>query len=206
MARMKRSIGDQVSGRLMNVVFYQRYGKSYVRAAPKKRESYTEEQVLYRQRLSKASALWRSLKSEETSRIWNSAAELMNGYAWFVKANMPALAMDGSLIDACLLKVADGKLPLPQNVKAERMADDSTTVVVSWQNDPHCNTERLKDELLAISYADGKFSKIIPTGLKRSDLKGTFTLSAKPANASHVFLFLASENGEQYSESIGMEI
>lgn len=207
MARMKRNVGDLVSGQIGNVVFYQRYGKSYVRAAPtKKRESWSEEQTMYRQRISKASALWRSLKSEETSKIWNSAAELMNGYAWFLKANMPALAMDGSLIDARLIRVSDGRLPVPQDLKAERMADDRNTIVVSWQNDPHSNAERLRDELFAMSYAEGKFSRIIPTGLKRSDLGGSFTLAAKPVNATHLFLFMASANKEQYSESISLEI
>lgn len=206
MARMKQVIGEHPSGKLMNVVFYQRYGKSYVRAAPKKRENYTEEQVLYRQRLGKASALWRSIKSEETAKIWNLAAEGMNNYAWFMKANMPALAMDGTLIDECLIKVSDGKLPVPQNLKAERMADDPSTIMVSWQNDPHYNAERLRDELMAMSYADGKFSKFVATGLKRSDLQGSFTLAAKPANATHVFLFMASENGEHYSESIGKQV
>lgn len=207
MARMKRNVGEQVSGKIGNVVFYQRYGKSYVRAAPtKKRESYTEEQLLYRQRMSKASALWRSLKSEETSRIWNTAAEMMNGYAWFLKANMPALEMDGTLIDPKLIRVADGKLPLPQDLKAERMPADPTAITISWQNDPHTNAERLRDELMAMSYADGKFSRFIATGLKRSDQQGSFTLAAKPANASHVFLFMASANGEYYSESVGVEV
>ncbi|HLN72923.1 MAG: DUF6266 family protein [Methylococcaceae bacterium] len=203
MARMKRNIGEQVSGKIGNVVFYQRYGKDYVRAAPtKKRESWTEEQQMYRQRISKASALWRSLKSEEMSRIWNTAAQLMNGYAWFIKVNMPALAMDGSLIDASLIKVSDGKLTLPQNLKAERMPGDNSTVVVSWQNDPHCTADRLKDEIMAMSYADGKFSKIIATGIKRGDLNGSFILPAKPAGATHVFLLMASADGENYSTSI----
>lgn len=207
MARMKRNPGELVSGKLMNVVFYQRYGKSYVRAAPtKKQESWTEEQLLYRQRLSKASGLWRSVKSEQISRIWNLAAQGMNNYAWFLKANMPALAMDGTLIDAKLIKVSDGKLPLPQNLKAERMPGDDSTVVVSWQNDPHTNAERLKDELMAMSYAGGKFSAIISTNLKRNDLQGSFTLPAKPAKSSHVFLFMVSKNGEGYSESMGMEV
>lgn len=206
MARMKRNVGEQVSGKIGNVVFYQRYGKSYVRAAPKKRESYTQEQLLYRQRLQKASALWRSLKSDEISRIWNLAAQQMNGYAWFLKANMPALAMDGTLIDPKLIRVSDGKLPLPQNLNAERMPGDDSTVVVSWQNDPHCNGERLKDELMAVFYTGGRFSKVIATGLKRADLKGTFTLPAKPANITHVFFFTTSENREGYSESVCVEV
>jgi hypothetical protein len=119
-----------------------------------------------------------------------------------MKANIPALAMDGTLIDPKLIKVSDGKLPLPQQLKAERIPGDESTVVVSWQNDAHSNRERLKDELWAISYADGKFSRIITTGLKRGDQQGSFTLPAKPANVSHVFLWMASENREGYSESV----
>ena len=34
MARMKRNIGDLVSGKIGNVVFYQLNDQSYVRAAP----------------------------------------------------------------------------------------------------------------------------------------------------------------------------
>ena len=118
---------------------------------------------------------------------------------------MPALEVDGTLIDAKLIKVSDGKLPLPQNLNVERMFDGSNAMMVSWQNDQHCNAERLKDEVWAMSYAEGKFSKIISTNLKRSDLQGSFTLPAKPVNATYVYLFMASENGEQYSESIAFQ-
>lgn len=206
MARMKRNVGEQVSGKIGNVVFYQRYGKSYVRAAPKKRESYTQEQLLYRQRLQKASALWRSLKSDEISRIWNLAAEGMNGYAWFLKANMPALAMDGTLIDPKLIKVSDGKLPLPRELKAQQMPGDAYAIALSWQNDAHSNAERLKDELMALFYTGGRFSRVIDTGLKRGDQQGSFTLPAKPANITHVFFFMTSGNREGYSESVCVEV
>jgi len=206
MARMKRNVGEQVSGKIGNVVFYQRYGKNYVRAAPKKRESYTDEQLLYRQRMSKASALWRSLRSDVMARIWNKAAVGMNNYAWFMKANLPALEMDGSLIDARQIKVTDGHLPVPQELRAERMPNEPNTIRVSWQNDPHSTAERLTDELMAMHYAQGKFSQIVATGLKRSALQGTFNLLPNPKDATHVFLFMAGEGGEGYSESLGMEI
>jgi hypothetical protein len=207
MAKMKRNIGELVSGKIGNVVFYQMNGKSYVRSAPtRKRESWTEEQQLYRQRISKVGGLWRSLKSDQFSKIWNLAAEMMNGYAWFVKANMPALAMDGTLIDARLLKVSDGKLPVPQNLQAERMAGDANTIVVSWQNDPHVRATRLKDELMVVSYTDGLFSPVTATGILRSALQGSFTLPVKPVNATHVFLFMASADRESYSESVCVEM
>ena len=122
MAKMKRNIGDVVSGKIGNVVFVNLNGKSYVRAAPqRKKDSWSTDQLLYRQRISRVSALWRALKSEQLSKVWNLAAQEMNGYAWFLKLNMPALEMDGTLIDAKLLKVSDGKLAVPQDLRAERL-------------------------------------------------------------------------------------
>ncbi|HAH23038.1 MAG TPA: hypothetical protein DCL77_04625, partial [Prolixibacteraceae bacterium] len=182
-------------------------GKSYVRAAPvMKKTSWTEEQQLHRQRISKASGLWRALRSEQVSKIWNSAAQEMNGYAWFMKANMPALEMDGTLIDAKLLKVSAGKLQVPQQLKVERLPDDALTITVIWQNDPHTRGERLNDELMVVSFVDGKFSPVTATGLVRGAKSGSFELPTKPVNATHIYLFMASSNRNDYSESICFEV
>ena len=207
MARMKRNIGELVSGKIGNVVFYQLNGKSYVRAAPiRKKDSWTEEQQLYRQRISKASGLWRAIRSEQISKIWNSAAEQMNGYAWFMKLNMPALEMDGTLIDAKLLKVSAGKLPVPQQLNVEKQPDNAAPIVVSWQNDPHIKGERLQDELMVVSYADGNFSQVTATGIVRGAKNGSFALPLHPITATHVYLFMASRDRQEYSESVCFEV
>ena len=66
MAKVERYLGELVSGKIGNVVFFQLNGKSYVRAAPvRTKNSWTEEQQLYRQRISKASGLWRAIRSEQ---------------------------------------------------------------------------------------------------------------------------------------------
>jgi len=203
MARMKRNIGELVSGKIGNVVFYQLHDKSYVRAAPvRKKDSWTEEQQFHRQRISKASGYWRSLRSEIMSKIWNSAAEQMNGYAWFMKATMPALEMDGTLIDAKLLKVSAGKLTVPQQLIAERHPDNASIVVVSWQNDPHIKGERLNDELMVVSNTGDQFSQVTATGIKRGAKNGSFELPQHPTAATHVYLFMASRDREEFSESI----
>lgn len=207
MAKVKTNAEGPVSGKIKHVVYYEMYGNNYVRAAPVTNEgTWNEEQHMRRRRISAVSTLWRVLRNEQFSRIWNGAAEKMNGYAWFVKANMPALQMDGSLIDARLLKVAEGKLFAPQKVTAERVEVDAATVRVSWQNDPHTSLVRLSDELMVVSYAGGQFSPITVTGLKRSQLSGTFALPEKPVGATHVFLFMASADRKTYSESTGCEI
>ena len=130
----------------------------------------------------------------------------MNGYAWFMKATMPALEMDGTLIDPKLLKVSAGKLTVPQQLTAERQLDNASTMVVSWQNDPHVKGERLNDELMVVSYTDGKFSPVTATGIVRGAKNGSFELPQHPTSATHVYLFMASRNREEYSKSVCVEI
>lgn len=207
MARMKRNIGDSVSGRLRNVVFYQRYGKTYVRMAPVTTpQTWNEEQRMRRQRMSRVSALWRSLRSKEFSAIWNMAAQQMNGYAWFIKANMPAFEMDGTLIDAPLLKLTDGNLPVAQMLNAERSAENASFIMLSWQNDPHTRGERLNDEMMVISFDGEHFSHVTSTGLTRSHSGGSFTLPAKPKEAEYLYLFFAAKDHRNFSNSQAFKI
>jgi len=204
---MKRNIGDLVSGRIGNVVFYTRNGVNYVRAAPdRKKDSWSPQQILHRQRFKKASYLWQQLKKTKVAPIWNLAAERTNGYAWFIKANMPAFALDGSIIDPKMLKISTGKLHLPMDLEATREIAGSSVIAVSWKNDPNLKGKRLDDELMAVSDTDGHYSALTPTGLLRSSQNGTFALPVKPADATHVYLFFASQDGLDYTESVCFEL
>ena len=207
MAKMKRNIGDLVSGRIGNVVFYTRNGVNYVRAAPdRKKDSWSPQQLLHRQRFSKASYLWSQLKKTKVAPIWNLSDERMNGYACFIKANMPAYALDGSIIDPKMIKISMGKLHLPMDLEAVREAAVSDVITISWKNDPNLKGKRLDDELMAVSAADGHYSALTPTGLLRSAKNGTFTLPVKPVDATHMYLFFASQDGLDYTESVCFEI
>jgi hypothetical protein len=207
MAKMKRNIGELVSGRIGNVVFYTRNGVNYVRAVPdRKKDSWSPQQMLHRQRFSKASFLWSQLKKTKVAPIWNLAAERMNGYAMFMKANMPAYALDGSIIDSKMLKISTGKLHLPMDLEASLESAGSSAIAVSWKNDPNMKGKRLEDELMAVSATDGHYSAMTPTGLLRSAQGGTFTLPEKPTDATHVYLFFASQDGLDYTESVCIEL
>lgn len=205
MAKMKRPIGDLVSGKIGNVVFVAIKDKSYVRSAPvRKKGSWSELQIIYRQRLSKIAQLWRSIQSELMEQIWREVSTGMNGYALFVKANMPALEIDGTLTDPTLLTVSDGKLMHLQLLKAEREEELSNTIRVSWQNDKNSPCERLEDALMAMTFEGQHFSPITDTGLKRGDQSGTFLLPlAHPVTEGKVTMFLFMRNHEgQVSRSI----
>jgi len=207
MAKMKRNIGELVSGKIGNVVFFELNGESYARAAPvRKKNSWTAEQLLHRQRFALVSNLWKQFKAAKLTPIWTLGAEKMNGYAYFMKANMPAFAMDGSLIDPNMLQLSTGKLHLPLHLKAERTATNSITVTVSWQNDPHLKGVRLQDELMAVSYANGQYSQLKGTGLIRNALHGSFELPETRIPATHIYLFLASADKKDYTGSVCFEV
>lgn len=210
MAKMKRPIGDMVSGKIGNVVFITMRGKAYVRAAPiRKTNNWSEHQIMVRQRMKKIAALWRNLRSEPIKKIWNQFTDEMNGYALFIKHNMYTLSINGELIDPTQLIVSVGKLSPLLFLKAERETIDSDRIKVSWQNDPNLKKERLTDALFAVSMRDEKFSKMHDTGLKRGDQSGTFILPL-PYSLSegkvNLFLFLVSadEANCSMSESFGI--
>ncbi len=55
---------------------------------------------------------------------------------------------------------------------------------------------------MAVSAADGHYSALTSTSLLRSAQNGSFTLPEKPADAMHVYLFFASQDGLDYTESV----
>ena len=59
---------------------------------------------------------------------------------------------------------------------------------------------------MMVSYANGVYSVLSPTGLERSAQSGTFTLPMKPVDAMHIYLFFASKDEMEYTESICFEI
>lgn len=207
MAKVRSNVGENVSGKVGKFVFYKLRGKEYVRLAQvRDKDSWTPTQELHRSRFSQAVNLWRQVKNADVSKIWNQASEAMNGYASFMKANLPAFAMDGTLIDPHMLHLSAGKLAVPLHLHAERAGEGSTTISVSWQNDPLLKGEKLKDELMVISSGDGRFSDVVSTGISRSAQQGTFELPAKLNNPTHIYLFFASRDKKSYSNSVCFEI
>lgn len=205
---MLRNLGEYVSGRIGNVVFVRTKTKSYVRKAPNcEKTNWSENQRLYRNRMRNVAILWRSLKFDMIAEIWRVAGaqnphQAMNGYALFVKENIPAFNIDGSLIDPLCLVVSNGKLVGSQHLNVEQSGDVPSRIIVSWVNDPNCKPPRLEDQLMAMGYKKEVFSNVENTGLYRKDLEGAFLVPdpLPETDATHLFLFWCSDD-HQYSKS-----
>lgn len=203
MAKVLGGLESLLSGKFGNMVFVHRQGKTYVRSAPKRtKDSNSPAMLLNQQRFGAIIRFCGQFKDSLIPQIWNPATDTTSGYKLFLKTNSPAFSKDGSVIDAKKVQLSTGKLPLPMGLEAQRPADDAATITVSWQKDSHLGGLRLKDELMVISAADGSYSEITATGILRNALSGTFNLPQLPADAKHIYLFFASQDRREYSESV----
>ncbi|HET6558422.1 MAG TPA: hypothetical protein VFG54_13980 [Prolixibacteraceae bacterium] len=207
MARVKKYLGDMVSGKAGNLVFFRLNGETYVRGIQKRQsDSWTPAQQLHRKRMGQVSGLWRKIRYSQIPGIWNHGDQKMNGYALFVKANMPAFATDGSLVDARELKLSIGHLALPQEFRAERQEPTQPLIRVTWENKSQPKGERLEDELMVISATGEAYTDVMATGIRRKDREGVFELPGINVPITHVYLFFASRDRNEYTESVCFEV
>ena len=191
------------------MVFVQLNGETYMRTAPeRKKSSWTPKQLLHRKRFREVNSFCTQFSSYLIPQIWSPAARnrKITGHAFFLKTNMPAFAMDGSLADPKMLQFSTGKLPLPQQLQAQRTAGDSSTIAVSWNNDPYLDAARLTDQLMLISAGSGNYSYLSSAGLERSQMNGSFELPNRPLVPTHLYLFFASTDKKDYSASVCFEV
>ena len=213
MAKIKKNIGDFVSGKIGNVVFVTNGKSSYVRSAPNRKDNnWTDLQKYYRLRIGKIAALWRELKSLEFNVIWNASNPGTNSYASFVKKNIPSFSIDGSVFFPQLLFVSAGSLVPLQNLKISIASNTDKIISAEWENDEHTTAKRLNDKIYAMAYYNGIFSPITFTGLHRSDLNGQFSLPlsllphSKEITDAVLYIFTGSIPDNKFSNSCNFEL
>ena len=207
MARVKSGMGMDLSGKVEGLVYVQFNGKTYTRRMPRRtKDSMTPRMLLNQQRFREVNNFCAHFKHSVIPQIWNSAAVKMTGYAFFLKSNMAAFDPDGSLGDAKKLKFSTGNLSWPEGMEARRSESDSNTIEVNWSKEMHVGGIHLRDELMVISAADGKFSEITDTGLERRTLGGAFQLPVQASPATHIYLFFGAKDRRNYSASVCFEV
>jgi hypothetical protein len=208
MTLIRQQPESTLTGMVGPIVIAQWKGKTYMRSAPKRKvkNSWSPEQLAHRKRFKAVIAFCKQFKEFLIPQIWNDAADRMSGFALFLKTNMPAFDVDGKLTDPKLIRLSTGKLPLVEELKAERSAPGSNTINVSWKRSSEMGGIRSKDELMVVSAGDGKYSEITGTGIIRYAYSGSFELPFEPASATHIYLFFGSKDRRDYSESVCFDL
>lgn len=203
MATFNGILGAHPSGKVGKVVYYTSNGINCVRSLPKKTElPPSEKQQQQRQRFLAMNKLCNQFKDVVIPQIFNRAAKGMTGRNLFIQTNREAFDKEGYVNDPGMIKVSVGKLLLPSDLLVQRQQPGSSVINAQWTENHYKGGIAFWDELLVISYGQGLFSLIKYTGLQRGKLKGSFELPPLKAVATHVFLFFASLDRTQYSESI----
>lgn len=201
MGQVKSELGGAISGAVGPVVFYNRNGKTYVRAAIKDRakESWSNNQVGVRNKVKQVATLWRQLAKNPVRASWQMAAEQMSGYNLFLKINLHAFKGQEMQYDLEWLHLSNGNLPLPHQLQAVAVKDNPMKWQVSWSDDSGYMLSKPDDELLVVFAHDGKFSDPMATGVKRSQKSALVQVPEKAAKLQGLYLFFAAADREFYS-------
>ncbi len=197
MARIK---GGVLRGRVGNIVYSEWNGIEVVKAAPNRsKNSWSERQLLHRQRFKAISEYCGKYRYTLIPQIWNLAAENGHGHNLFLKANSPAFALDGELTAVEKLHFSAGNLPFPQQIRAKRQAGDPSKVEVIWTNDENLSPQYAHDELIMVAgYAD-HFSALIATGVLRKKGEAVIDLPADYSTITGIWLFFRTYGKDGYS-------
>jgi hypothetical protein len=198
---MAKIRGGKVVGKIGNVVHTEWKGIEVLKTAPhRSKDSWSEKQVMHRQRFKAISEYCNKYKYTLIPQIWNQAAENGHGRNLFVKANSPAFALDGQLAEVDKLHFSAGKLPLPQQLKAERSGTDPSKIEISWTNDEHLSQVYAHDELMMVCAYTDRFTDPIATGVRRKTGSALIDLPANPENITGIWLFFRAYKKDGYSE------
>lgn len=201
MGRVGGGSDGGISGLVGNVVFYSYNGKTYIRTVQKQRakNSWSESQILHRQRFKAVKAFWARFDYSPIQGIWKVAEKGRRGDNLFVSINMPAFGPDGALIDPERLHFSAGQLPLPYKFSAIRSSDDPDKVDVTWQDNSGSALAAPADELMMMAAHGEEFIGPIATGAFRKQDSALIDLAALPDATERIYLFFASEKRKMYS-------
>jgi hypothetical protein len=208
MGRVNSDLGGAISGMVGPVVFYNRKGKTYVRAAIKERakESWSSNQVGVRNKVKRVAAIWRQLDKNPLRGIWKLATDQMSGYNLFLKTNLSAFKDAGAQVDMEWLHLSFGDLPFPHQLAATRADDDTSKWNVSWKDDSGHMLSLPDDELMVVFAQDGKFSHPMATGAYRSQEMAMVQVPEGTRNLKGIYFYFASPKRELYSVDQFVEV
>lgn len=207
MAQVKDIFGTGISGKLNQVVFYQRNNKTFVRAMPvRKNKICSPAQLLNKQRFGAMLRFTQQFKYVVIPQIWNHASKTLTGQQLFMKTNKAAFDAEGNIPDRKTIQLSTGKLNLPQGMVVKPRQDGSQLINVSWCPDMGTRELAYWDELMVISYGEGQYSEIKATAIRRGENAGAFALPELETAISHFYLFFGSLDKRHYSESQCFEL
>lgn len=195
----------KLRGRVGNIVFCKRGGKSYMRALPLEvRNPKTEKQELVRSKFRVAVEFYQRVKETPVRKIWSESAKGIadNGYTLHMKLNMKAFKEDGRVGDFSQIHFAAGKRQCVYNLEGKM--DPEGLVELYWNNGTETECTEMDDRLhVIVIHGSREFAPVVVDGVeaRRRDEYASFRVGRKGEERVHVYCFFASEEGTEYSNS-----
>lgn len=171
----------RLKGRVGNVVFCERYGKTYVRSVPMEvRNLRTSQQLTWRSKFRVAVRFYQHVRKTAIREILNVSAEgiASNGYALCMKLNLKVFREDGKIGDFSQIHFSAGKRSCVYHLTGE--VDGENRVVLRWTNDRNTELVEVNDRLMVVViYGNREFVPILLDGLdvKRKDRFAVFRIA-----------------------------
>ena len=209
MAISKSLLLKKVSGRIEDLIVYERNGQTCLRRAPEKGTvKLTPGMKEQQERWAGVAAFYQAVKAAGLERSWRRAAEgtRLSGYNLFVRRHQMAFTKEGRAGDLGRLAVTVGSVGLPDGLRVS--AREGRTVTVEWQAGERY-PDGVEDDRLVVVLAEqgeGWRVEVAETGVwKRKEGRAVVRLPPEWADAEGMFCFFQRESGE-VSESVYLSI
>lgn len=204
----------ELHGKIGNVIFYTRNGKTYARRATtpgkKRKKERTPQQRAVTGRFRIVQRLYSYYCKQVSPDIWRLAAKAQGRMApnLFHLENCGCFSGEGKLVKPDLFKFSAGTLLLPPELAVERV--DGCRFRATWQVEeeewPTCaGSDRLMAGVLYDDWLPSTFLAPEAAGT-RGEGAGEFRLETKRGRSAHVYLFFAREDGSAYSPSAHFKV
>ncbi len=195
MAKIKQSILEGISGKLGPIVVVNNGTSTYIRTAPTYTdESWSEKQGQLRSRFREVSQFVQQYRKTMIWSIWKLAPGKGGGYHKFLGANIQAFDLDGTLKEFSLVRFAEGILPAPFQIHAERQSGE---IRITWKNEAGQSRIRDNDQMWYMAVAEGKFTGPFKTEITRGTLVGV--VPDPDGNIAGIYVFFAAGDEKAFS-------
>lgn len=193
-----------LSGKIGELVFFRRRGRTCVRSAGEVKFPHSAAQLAQQARVRTVAIFWRSLQRTGVTRYWQQAAKVqqLSGYNLCMKVNVAAFTGEGRIGDFSKLSLTVGTLQLPDCMQLS--AGEGETWWLEWQNvtkyPGYQETDRLC--LLLLKRNDNfDFYRLETNGVLRRDCRTMIRLPPEYRDYTHLYCYFCSATGEEVSES-----
>jgi len=203
MGKISLGILDGISGKVGNVVGSSWRGIDYIRAkAPHRADPKTDKQLAQRSKFKYVMAFTLSLLYVIIRPIWNHVAGRMTGTNLFLKKNIGAFGVDGTIEDFSKLQFSVGNLPLPASMSMLPDDEVESGIKISWKNSLEQGSEDDKLMLVVVNSVDQEVVTLFDLPNTRGEGAADVVLPFEARSDVHVYAFFGDVDGRSFSKSL----